>query len=104
MKYYKGKDTFIDYLFTELSTENQRRLLRLISRIAEQSYRRGAQQAMVMGENENIEEWILSDEAYSWRFEKTLDRSIGLDGYTTPSLERLLIEEPALEKLNRGKT
>tara|TARA_R110000868_G_scaffold136519_4_gene349519 strand:- start:4013 stop:4315 length:303 start_codon:yes stop_codon:yes gene_type:complete len=78
--------------FAHFSEEEKQKLLRLMSRIMERSYRRGVQQTLHMKDRNIIEEWIL-DNPYSYRYEKSLEISIGLDGYTTASLERLMIEE-----------
>jgi hypothetical protein len=45
-----------------------------------------------LSKEDKIDEWIMHD-SFTYRYEKSLDVSIGLDGYTTSSLERLMIEE-----------
>lgn len=75
-----------------LSADQQKRLARWMGRIAERAYRRGVQQALYLSENGRIDDWIMND-VHAYRYDKSLDISIGLDGFTTTSLERLMIEE-----------
>jgi len=78
--------------FKDLSDNTKKKLKKLISRIMERAYRRGVQQALVLNENNAIDEWIKND-LHKFRYGKSLQKSIGLDGFVTTSQERLDIEE-----------
>ena len=78
--------------FDHLPDKTKKKLVNLMSRIMERAYRRGVQQALCMQENDQIEEWILGD-THKYRYGKSLANSIGLDGFTTTSIERLFMEE-----------
>ena len=58
----------------------------------EKAYRRGVQQTLCLSEEGKIPDWILKDDGYSYRYEKPLGTSTGLDGFVTTSRERLEIE------------
>lgn len=82
--------------------ENQKKwLVRYISEISESSYRRGVQQTIVLGEKSRIDDWIYKNDGANYRYDKSLKTSIGLDGFKTTSLQRLLIENPDLSFLSR---
>lgn len=78
--------------FSKLTPDIKKKLLKLISRIMERSYRRGVQQALHMKDEGIIDSWIL-DDPHKFRYGKSISVSIGLDGFTTPALERLEMEE-----------
>lgn len=67
-------------------------LLGLMARIMESAYRRGVHQALFLKETKGIDEWIINS-PHAYRYGRSLEMSIGLDGYITTSRERLLIEE-----------
>lgn len=75
-----------------LPKPTKRKILRLIARISERSYRRGVQQALVLKEDNNILPEIL-DCLWKWRYKKNIDTSYGLRGNKSTSLERLEMEE-----------
>jgi hypothetical protein len=78
--------------FSDLDKEKKKKLIRLIARIMERAYRRGVQQTLVLAEKDAIDEWIFEN-THNYRYGKSLDVSIGLDGFTTSSVERLMMEE-----------
>ena len=77
--------------YSQLPDEIKRKLVRLMACIMENAYRRGVQQTLVLLEKKAIDEWIL-ETPHEYRYGKSLMVSIGLDGYTTTSLERLECE------------
>lgn len=79
--------------FIHLEKKDVKKLLKIMSRIMERAYRRGVQQTLYMNKKKSIEDWILKDDGFSLRYEKSLDLSIGLDGFIIPSIERLECEE-----------
>lgn len=81
-----------------LTKDQKKRLCRWMARSMEKAYRRGVQQALYMRDTDQIDEWIM-DDIHSYRYAKSLDLSIGLDGFTTTSIERLHIEEPMMTVL-----
>lgn len=78
--------------FSHLVEGDKKKLLRLMARIMERAYRRGVQQTLYLAEKGLIDEDII-DEPHSYRYGRSLDQSIGLDGFITSSIERLLMEE-----------
>ena len=77
--------------FNDLPAKVKEKLVKMISRISEKSYRRGAQQAIALLERDAL---LYTTEValHGWRYEKTLKNSPGLDGFLTSSRERLEIE------------
>lgn len=73
--------------FSDLPQKIKNKLLRLMARIMERAYRRGVQQAMEM------EPTVEIGDLHAYRYENSLDDSLGLDGFRSSSLERLAMEE-----------
>jgi hypothetical protein len=93
----RKRSNFMEKLKDELSEKQFEKLLKVIAINCEKYYRRGAQQALVIGGNNSnkvnaILPKYLKDDLYSWRFRIPLSKSPGLDGLNTTSLERLQIE------------
>lgn len=85
--------------FNDIDPEKKKKLLRLMARIMEKSYRRGVQQALHL-ERKGALANLYSEKALSdYRYEKDLDKSIGIDGFNSSSLERLWIENRVLFEL-----
>lgn len=82
--------------FSHLSGDDSKKLVRLIARISERSYRRGVQQTITLYRKNSILPQII-DNLYDYRYENDLDNSYGLDGLKTTSLERLDMEESLRE-------
>lgn len=82
--------------FEGINEKTKKKLILLISRIMERAYRRGVQQTLVMDGIGQIKPWIKYD-PYSYRYEKSLAISIGLDDFITTSIDRLFMEEPLHE-------
>ena len=78
--------------FEGLTEEQKLRMKRWMARIMERAYRRGVQQAIFMKEKGLVDEWILEN-LHDYRYGKSIDVSVGLDGFTTSSIDRLEIEE-----------
>lgn len=78
--------------FEHLDGKTKNQLVKLMSRIMERAYRRGVQQALELYKKDAIDDWITC-EPWNYRYDKSLATSIGLDGFTTTSIERLFIEE-----------
>lgn len=88
----------------KLNSEDKFFLLDLIARISEKSYRRAVQQVLTLMDKNAIDEWILTDQGRAYRYEKTEKTSIGLDGFQTTSIYRLLCEEGYLHCLEDQPT
>ena len=83
---------FTQYLKTILTKKRDRKyLLKYMAEMCEASYRRGVQQAFTMPEHMRLKMFDDDDKIAKWRFGKG-HMSRGLDGYTTTSKERFLIE------------
>lgn len=86
--------------FAAIDPRLKRKLLRLMARIAEKSYRRGYQQGEYLNRPENIgDEWRINPA--DLRHRTNLDVSPGVDSkhYKTTSLERLDMECGVLREL-----
>lgn len=82
--------------FDHLTERDRRKLLRLMARLAEKSYRRGAQQGAVLGA-----EGVVAHDLHKWRYERSLDRCPWLDCpemYNDP-VQRLLMENDDLRRI-----
>jgi len=86
------KYDFILEISSKLNKTEKTKLLKLISQSSESSYRRGVQQTLCAVKKGWIDDWIVKDDATSYRFDRSLKTSIGLDGFQTSSKERLLSE------------
>ena len=77
--------------FETLPAATRRKLVKLMARISEASYRRGFQQGVVL--NNAAPETIPPDLA-DWRYRQSLAKSIGGDGWKgmNDSIERLFCE------------
>lgn len=81
--------------FEHLAVKDKKKLLKLMARIMERAYRRGVQQALFMYEKHLIDKKLIcAFGLHAWRYNISLDKSVGIDKFTTSSLERLFIEEP----------
>lgn len=82
--------------FDHLTDGDRGKLLRLMARLAEKSYRRGAQQGAVLGA-----EGVIAHDLHAWRYERSLDRCPWLDDpqHTETALDRLLIENDDLRRI-----
>lgn len=78
--------------FMWMDEELKTKILVWMSRIMERAYRRGVQQALHMQKRGRVLEEIIAD-LHAYRYGASLDISPGLDGFTTPSLKRLGMEE-----------
>ena len=78
--------------FSHLSDTDKKKLIRLMARIMERAYRRGVHQTLHLFQNNRIDDWILRN-PHMYRYSKNLDKSIGLDGFITCSIDRLMMEE-----------
>ena len=74
--------------FEELTPATKKKLVRMMARIMERAYRRGVQH----GAEFEMDPKFRSN-LHKWRYLRSLDKSPGILGGTTPSLERLEIEE-----------
>lgn len=74
--------------FKNLPESTKKKIVKMMARVMERAYRRGVQQAIVMNAGE------LNRDMYKWRYGVSLNKSIGIDGYKTTSVERLEMEEP----------
>jgi hypothetical protein len=82
--------------FYELSLEHKKKIIRLLACVMESAYRRGVQQTLVLKKIGRIDEWIIKNPS-SYRYDKSLSASIGLDGFTTKAIERLEMEHSLRE-------
>ena len=88
--------------FDDLDPKVKKRLLKLMSRISEMSYRRGAQHgAFLIG---GVTEGQEYERIAKWRFRSSLDRSVGVDGrkVVTDAMKRLFIEYKCLSRIGFG--
>lgn len=77
--------------FDHLSDRDKKRLLRVMWRISEKSYRRGLQHGM------QAEPTV---DPYEYRYERNLDKAPGCDGWGgTSAFERLVIEYRELNEI-----
>ena len=92
---------FAAQAFGHLSLQDREKLIILMSRIAEQAYRRGAYQGVKLA-GDDVD--LLPDDLYNWRYGRPLDQSPWLDDTTTEaSTERLYTECGELEALGFTK-
>lgn len=87
--------------FNDIPNEKISKLIRLMARISEKSYRRGVQQAAMFFIEKDGAGIIDSDQSslHDWRYGTSLDESPGLDGYHSSSLERLFCECHVFDKI-----
>lgn len=77
-------------LFNGLTARQRNALVKLMARIAERAYRRGAQQGAHIAKTAPEE---MPPYVSKWRYFKSLDRSPWFDsGYSEPSVDRLFAE------------
>ena len=80
--------------FEHLSDRDKKRLVRLMARLAEKSYRRGVQHGAVLAKG------MSEDAMVKWRFERNLDTSPWVDSPTVQkSIERLFMESGVLREI-----
>lgn len=76
--------------FSHLSPHDRTQLVRLMARIAEQAYRRGAYQSAKLAKSDDD---LMPKDIYGWRHDLPLDKSPWLDDATVePAIKRLLAE------------
>lgn len=76
--------------FSHLSPHDRARLVRLMARVAEQAYRRGAYQSAKLAKGGDE---LLPKDIYGWRHGLSLDKSPWLDDATVePAIKRLFAE------------
>jgi hypothetical protein len=81
--------------FSHLSEKDRKRLVKLMARIAEKSYRRGVQHGAVLSGDP-----MSRDELYDWRYRPSLDLSPWADSpMTQTSISRLFAEHMVLRNL-----
>lgn len=81
--------------FAHLSEQDKKRLIRLMARIAEKSYRRGVQQGAALHDCP-----MFRDDLAEWRYMTPLDHSAWADSpYTETSVSRLFTENGELYRL-----
>ena len=72
--------------FSDLPQQTRRKITRMMARVMERAYRRGAQHGVAANHDEH---WFAD-----WRLNGDIDKSIGIDGYNSTSTHRLEMEEP----------
>lgn len=84
--------------FDHLSAADKAKLLRLMARVAEKAYRRGAQQGLVYAEQHPSASHA---DLVDWRYGASLDVSPALlhKGERERSVDRLLMEAPGLRQM-----
>ena len=84
--------------FSNISASDKAKLLRLMARVAEKAYRRGAQQGVVYAK---LHPKAQPGDVFNWRYGASLDVSPALlhKGSREPSINRLLMEAPGLRHL-----
>ena len=84
--------------FDDLPAEKKRKLIRLMERMNEKSYRRGGQHGVEF--KTRCPKEIVPD-LVEWRFGQSLDSAVGLNGWKgmPSSRERLFCEFPFLDRL-----
>ena len=89
--------------FDHLSKQDRKKLRRLIARIAERSYRRGAQQGAYLAAIGDPD-MVPIDKLHDWRYGISLDLSPALDGpLRRPSLDLLDQEQSDLHRIGLGE-
>lgn len=89
--------------FDHLSKQDRKKLRRLIARIAERSYRRGAQQGAYLT-SIGCPTMRPIDKLHDWRYRISLDVSPPLDGrLRRPSLDLLDQEQSDLHRIGLGE-
>lgn len=92
MTNYWTKNAGLDiHDFINLDKKTKKKLIRLLACVMESAYRRAVQQTLTLNNEDRIDEWI-RNKPEDYRYEKSLSKSIGLDGFTTNSIDRLNME------------
>jgi hypothetical protein len=88
-------DGLPDGAFDHLSARDRARLIKLMARLAERSYRRGFQQGTTKGD------FARPQMVAGWRFRRSTDKSPWLDqpGRVEDSRSRLFMENHGLERI-----
>ncbi len=91
--------------FDNLSKSLKRKLIKIMARIMEKSYRRGVHQALYMQRNcpERLSRVDTEKKLQEWRYDICLDKSIGIDGFLSTSKARLHMEHRCLVYLGLGE-
>lgn len=84
--------------FADLPLERKQKLVKLMARIAEKAYRRGAHQAIHLSA---VGRMHLGD-PISWRYGKDLSQSPGIDGFKQTSRDALFANNPVLNSVGFG--
>jgi hypothetical protein len=98
MRGYRVTTGINEGTFKSLTERQRKALVKIMARIAERSYRRGAQQGAHVAQNRPQ---CLPPSLADWRYDNSLDRSPWLDWKRKPepSTCRLFTENPDLEEL-----
>ncbi len=96
MVYWDKNAGLYNFDFSDLDLKYKKKIRRLLACVMESAYRRGIQQTLVLKDKNVIDDWII-EEPHNYRYNKSLSRSIGLDGFTTSSIERLEMEHSLFE-------
>ena len=78
-----------DWAFGDLDPKTKKHLIKILARVAERAYRRGAQQGVHFA---RTKPQVLPQCMHDWRYCTSVDNSIGLDGFKTTSEARLFME------------
>lgn len=90
--------------FDDIPKRQKKKLVRLMARLMEKSYKRGVQQGVHFERLDAEFPNIADDEAlYKYRYERNLDKSPGIDGFKSTSKERLFMEEGCLREVGFRK-
>lgn len=93
-------EDFADKLKGVLSKRNDRKnLIKFLSHISEESYRRGVQHALQIPEKIRLPRFDNPDRVSEWR-NADIGKSRGICGYNMTSKERFLIQFPEWEELD----
>ncbi len=85
--------------FENIEEDKRKKLIRLMARIMESSYRRGAQQSLYMERNGGTPTLCSERELYEYRYDPDIDTSVGITGFTSSSIDRLFTEYRVLQHL-----
>jgi hypothetical protein len=85
--------------FAALDARTARYLVKVMARVAERAYRRGAQQGVHIARNRPQD---LPKDLADWRYGRSADSSPGLDGgFTTTAVKRLEMESGGFSQVIR---
>lgn len=85
--------------FKKLDDSMKKKVIKLLSRVMEAAYRRGVQQALTVP-SDRLEPKLLEEGGlWKWRYENSLDKSVGIDFFNSKSKERLFMEHGCLRDI-----